>query len=689
MNIPNLPNLPLDNNGWSVLKESDTKKYYVSVNGNDNNDGLSPDKPLKTLKAGISKLRNNSADWLLLKSGDVWDESAQIWGKNGKSPLERIIITSYGGNVRPVISQVNSTGEGIRIAKCQNLAVVGIHVRAGNKDPKNPSYDKKAKRYHGISIGEANTHNILIEDCYAELYETNILCVYVTEKLADFNNNIVIRRNVLTDAWSNGGKAMNLYASGMVNLTIEENVFDRGGHVPEFKDSVQTGFSHNIYMSTHNGVSYIYRNILARPASHGAQQRAGGLMQDNLSINCAHHYLIGLGESETAYNVGIGCINLPTTKMGFGVEIKSTTSANVHHNLFANKQNGVGGWPALKFTFNSTDGFVGGTTIPLTHNADIKVHDNVAYQWNSNEGVCVMGLIDDSTLVCNNNKLFQTNFVNSLIYNATTANAKVTFKDNQYTTDQPLNSFAKFNNAKISFDDWKTKTGDNSTVTALTFTDATRTIEKYAQNFGLQPTIDALMSAAKQQSRSNWKQGLRATVINDYFRAGFGLPQLNATPSPEVIVTKPTIDKIWLRDVKTKGNITELKNGDKLILSNLPIIFNIKAQTQNATAVRMVLDGTSILEKNEPYCYPGDDVALSLKDGSHTLVLTAYGNEDGKTNPSDTVTIAFTSQAKPNPKINQVTITDTNGGVQVIGAGIGINKVTITYQDGSTKEIAL
>lgn len=453
MNIPNLPNLPLDSNGWSILTPSaDTVKIYVSATGNDANDGLSEAKPLKTLKAGVAKLRNNSADWLLLKAGEVWDESMQVWGKNGRSPTERIVISSYGGTARPVISLFKATGEGIRVAKSKNVAVVGIQVKAADKSPNHPSYNPKAKRYHGISVGELNTHNVLIEDCYVELWETNILLVFVTDDATKFNSNIVVRRNVLTDSWSPGGKAMNLYASGMVDFRIEENVFDRGGHVPSIPDSVQTGFSHNIYLSSNNGSSYVYKNILARPASHGAQQRAGGLIKDNLTIDCPWHYLVGLHDSETCYNVGLGSGNLPTTKLGFGIEIKSAQNSDVHHNLIANKQVNIGGWPAYKFTFNSTDGFIGGTTIPLTHNAVIKVHDNVAYKWNANEGVMRIDTINDSDVSVTNNKLFEQGYPQSTVYYIQLGGAKKLFADNKYSTDQPLSNFSRIDGAKSSFD---------------------------------------------------------------------------------------------------------------------------------------------------------------------------------------------------------------------------------------------
>lgn len=693
MNIPNLPNLPLDANGWSILKESaDTKKYYVSSStGNDANDGSDQSKPLKTLKAGVAKLRNNSADWLLLKANDVWDESMQVWGKNGKSPTERIVITTYGGNSRAIISQTKSTGEGIRVAKCQNLAVVGIHVKAADKSPKSSNFNPKAPRNHGISVGEKDTHNILLEDNYVELYETNILLVYVTHEEKDFNTNIVVRRNILADSWHPDGKAMNLYASAMKNFTIEENVFDRGGHVPDIKQSVQTGFSHNIYLSTNNGPSYIVGNILARPASHGAQQRSGGLMKNNLAIDCPWHYLVGLNESEVCYNVGLGSANLPTTKLGFGIEVKSATSTDVHHNIIANKPAGVGGWPAYKFTFNSTNGFIGGTTIPLTHNAKIDIHDNVAYKWNSNDGVLRIDVINDSIVSVTGNTIVEQGFPTSSIVRTQLAGCKYTIKDNKYSTDQPLAKFAWVDGKNVSFADWKTATGDNSLVTTVSLPDPTRNIESYCKTIGLKMTVADFIAAAKLQSRFNWKPELTAAVVNEYIRAGFGVTPLAVVNNKPPVVLKPIIEKVWIRSITNKQDLVELKNGDTIILSQLPAAINFKVQVKDGTAVRMALDNNSVLEINDPFCYPGDDKLLGLSQKDYTFTATAYGNDDGVTNPSDPITINFKVLSKPIAKLDSVVITDTNGDASTFKASTsnkGIAKVTVTFGDGTEAVVA-
>ncbi|CAN0564815.1 unnamed protein product, partial [Laminaria digitata] len=87
-------------NGWSVFEPSaDTRIVYVSNStGDDAWSGLAPefngtDGPKKTVRAGISVLRDGRPDWLLFKRGDVWvDEPLGNWPISGRSEQEAAII---------------------------------------------------------------------------------------------------------------------------------------------------------------------------------------------------------------------------------------------------------------------------------------------------------------------------------------------------------------------------------------------------------------------------------------------------------------------------------------------------------------------------------------------------------------------------------------------------------------------
>ena len=68
--------------------------YYVSANGSDNNNGLSPDAPFATAKKATTVAK--SGDLVLFKRGDMWRER---WGaKDG------VIYSAYGEGEKPVFN---------------------------------------------------------------------------------------------------------------------------------------------------------------------------------------------------------------------------------------------------------------------------------------------------------------------------------------------------------------------------------------------------------------------------------------------------------------------------------------------------------------------------------------------------------------------------------------------------------
>ena len=71
-------------------------KYYVSENGSDLNDGLSPEKPIKSLEE-IEKLSLKFGDAILFERGSVFRFSKAI------RPIDGITYGSYGQGMKPAI----------------------------------------------------------------------------------------------------------------------------------------------------------------------------------------------------------------------------------------------------------------------------------------------------------------------------------------------------------------------------------------------------------------------------------------------------------------------------------------------------------------------------------------------------------------------------------------------------------
>ncbi|KPA11187.1 hypothetical protein MHK_008609, partial [Candidatus Magnetomorum sp. HK-1] len=87
----------IDSDGWSYIPVcEDTKTVYVSSSeGDDSNDGLTEQSPVKTLERGQALLREGFPDRMLLKRGDVWtNESLRI--KTGRNTQERMVFGYYG-----------------------------------------------------------------------------------------------------------------------------------------------------------------------------------------------------------------------------------------------------------------------------------------------------------------------------------------------------------------------------------------------------------------------------------------------------------------------------------------------------------------------------------------------------------------------------------------------------------------
>ena len=90
-----------DKDNSTVLPVSGTKYYVSASGGNDNNDGLSPEAPWKTLRK-VSGFTFKPGDGVFLKCGDIWEKDSL--GIECSGTLEKpIYLSSYGMGTRPWI----------------------------------------------------------------------------------------------------------------------------------------------------------------------------------------------------------------------------------------------------------------------------------------------------------------------------------------------------------------------------------------------------------------------------------------------------------------------------------------------------------------------------------------------------------------------------------------------------------
>jgi hypothetical protein len=108
-----------------TIKSKSGKSYYVSSStGDDNNNGLSPERPWKTLRRA-SEMIYNPGNKILLKSGDTWEsETLAPFGQGtSEKPIE---ISSYGEGKKPKIKAGLGVGHGIKIVNSSGYKITNI-----------------------------------------------------------------------------------------------------------------------------------------------------------------------------------------------------------------------------------------------------------------------------------------------------------------------------------------------------------------------------------------------------------------------------------------------------------------------------------------------------------------------------------------------------------------------------------
>ena len=79
--------------------------------------------------------------------------------------------------------------------------------------------------------------------------------------------------------------------------------------------------------------------------------------------------------------------------------------------------------------------------------------------------------------------------------------------------------------AHVTYDQWVAQSGETgSQLKTTTYPDPGRNLDTYIATINPNWTLDDFYTAVRTQSKQNWHTEYTATVVNDYIRAGFGLP---------------------------------------------------------------------------------------------------------------------------------------------------------------------
>ncbi len=353
----------------TFTKSADTRVVYVSSSeGDDRNDGLSPQTPVRSINRGESLVRDGYPDWLLFKAGDVFEGGLGGWGKSGRSETERMLVGVYGQGPRPLFrtggdSLISSAG-GHRA----HVAFVGLHGYPNHRDPNSPDYDPNVGNPTGIRFQGGTIRDILIEDCKLELYKDNIVFQgWDTDpKLV---TDIKIRRNIIVNSYSANSHSQGIFVTHVDGLLIEENTFDHNGWNLKVADADPTKFNHNMYVQNTSLNITVRGNISARAASHGSQVRPGGTVEGNLFVRNSLAFFVTRADSVVRGNLVLEGKDISDElPRGAGISTHQLTNVWIEDNIISTKIGGMN-YPGLRAGGNA-----------------IRYHNNVVYDWPNNDG---------------------------------------------------------------------------------------------------------------------------------------------------------------------------------------------------------------------------------------------------------------------------------------------------------------
>jgi hypothetical protein len=535
--------------GWTQLPDGpDIRKIYVSSSrGNDANDGLSPDRPKRTIFGGFQLLRDYSGDQLLLRRGDVWTgehigdrHGNELGGLNrsGASAERPLVIASYGDDPRRPLVKTGNAPFAINFQRqsgIDHVWMIGLHLQANTRMPGPEYVAENAQTETRAAIRFWLTgEDFLFEDMLIENY-TGAIAVQSSGAAGELRN-LRLRRCVIVDQFpAPTGHSSGVFISGVDGVLIDECVFDRNGWTDRIPGRESTIFNHNMYLEQSSTNVIVRNTISARASATGIQMRGrhmeaiNNLLLDNPLGMVGGHLQAVEGQEWTGAmldNVILGSGDIgvaPNIRPhGFGIMYGRGRGARIERNIIANNTTSYGLEPGL--------------AVDRQLCLDMTVADNIIYNWMSGnpsgQKSAAMRVGHrteplDRSFVLRNNVLVQPN--GGPLVHSTASRPGGTWSGNTYYSASP-NDHALVVENFVNKQTWIGATQDATARTqAPNFPDASRSIETYMQSLGLSGGLNEFMMEARKQTHSNWRPEFTAQAVNAYMREGFGRP---AQPGP-------------------------------------------------------------------------------------------------------------------------------------------------------------
>lgn len=626
------------NNGWTVFElASGAQVIYVSNStGSDNNDGLSPATPVKSLLVGKNKLRGGAGDWLLLKRGDTWNETLSGLTASGKSASYPTIIGSYGSStVRPIIEELRNN------SAANHFAILGIRFVS----PSGP----------GLSWLGGGT-NLLVEDCYFQSNGVTIQNFF--GPIYDFK----LRRSIIVDNYNTSGNAEGLFIKGVTGVLVEENLFDHNGWNDNISGAEATIFNHNVYIQVDTFNVTAKGNIFSRASSHGFQARTGGTIEDNLFLKNPLGLSFGVVEGSAqspvpggvagsiSNNVFLESGDIPGNARGHAIDVGNISSATVNNNVIAHN---TGGSPVAmgigeEFGIGVKNLTVSNNVIydwPISFNINIKNSNfasrirNVNITNNTTQNFTSDGLVIYKNHVCKSGISLEEgsdgmtadiSYSNNSYY--TLADANKWFQTSWFTYKED-GSCGRGQANQMSIDEWVAGgTGlpavSGDVTQQVSYSDPNRSIETYQQFLGGNPSFESFITEVKKQSRFNWRENYTADNVNQYIRAGFGL---GSNPTPVVTCTENWSCTNWGQCSSDGSQIRTCTD-----LNNCGTSSSLPQDSQSCTPSVSSPDPAGGSAPSAPSTSPSAPSSPSSGSSGGLPTDTPSTSSDTTTNPEDT-----------------------------------------------------
>ena len=549
--------LPLNIYGCSIVTPStDSRLIYVdATNGDDGTavnytPGTLPNADnwndpgavmaYQTLVAARAQLRSGFPDWVLLKRGEEFTLTSHFEPLPGRSLSERAVVTAYGVGPRPHINPTSDRTIRYWGTNGHYQALIGIKVYPTFRDPDHVDFAGWGNVAGGPGIqlfdSIVGTRSLIIEDCWLEFGVDGIstaLC-----------NDIIIRRNIILNAYDEIAHAQGIWGGGLTAI-IEENFFYHNGW---YKQSVlgnndkaegqATIFNHNMYLGAPKN-TIVRNNISISPSSIHVKTTAsdqGGqsgitaweiISDNNLMIDGEVGLSLG---GNVDLNLGPRYQNMRACR---NVLTRAGESQPTNRELGwgTDCQDWDGGFYGQNLTFKSGNTNVTNvysrelaghcSNVAMTRNIDVDIGAPVGQGSGAGavsfkaQGTNMTNVLDAHNIVSNAN-------TDGHVVKQREIISGITHRDNKYYSSRPAGEWFDYDGSDVDKAGWDSSTGDTgSTTTPITFVDSNRTIETYMTSLGQTPTLAEFIEKCKLQGNGTWDNNYTARYINAYFRAGY------------------------------------------------------------------------------------------------------------------------------------------------------------------------